>query len=209
MNPSPDFQPPTPAASYPRFRSAKNNVGIWARRCAYREDLSSRQICRCWPFGSFRGGPLTARDSFSRGPVMMFLAISFRWPLEVPPSVSDGFPSGFPPEEPPSVSDGPFRGLYHCHRWPFGSSIWFRSKAAMALIPTCFRWSPFRGLSLCHRWPAPSQVLGSIVIQLSHAAFQGRPGHKRSPRCPTGQFQMLGQRGERTFNSAHTAHIRT
>jgi len=107
MNPSPDFQPPTPAASYPRFLSAINNVGIWVRRYAYREDLSSRQICRCWPFGSFRGGPLTARDNFSRGPVMMFLAISFRWPLEVPPSVSDGFSLWVSP-----------RGAPICFRWP-------------------------------------------------------------------------------------------
>jgi len=135
MNPSPDFQPPTPAASYPRFLSAKNNVGIWVRRYAYRKDLSSRQICRCWPFGSFRGGPLTARDSFSPGPVMMFLAISFRWPLEVPPSVSDCFSLWVSPPRSPhlfqmapsedftTVTDGPSAPRYgFARKQPWRSS---------------------------------------------------------------------------------------
>ena len=183
MNPSPDFQPPTPAASYPRFLSAKNNVGIWVRRYAYREDLSSRQICRLLALRLLpRGSPNCQRQflspSLSDGPS--------RCPNLFQMAPSEVFPSGFSP-----------RGAPICFRWPLPrisplSQMALRLlemvslESSHALIQTCFRWPPFRGPSLCHRWPAPLQVVGSIVVQLSRAASQGHPGHKRSPGCPTG-----------------------
>ena len=132
MNPSPEFQPPTLAASYLRFLSAKNNVGIWVRRYAYREDLSSRQICRLLALRLLpRGSPNCQRQFLSRAShdaprhlsqmAPRGAPICFIWPLP------RFFPLGFPP----ICFRWPFRGFHHCHRWPFGSSRWFRSKAAM------------------------------------------------------------------------------
>ena len=160
MNPSPDFQPPTPAASYPRFLSAKNNVGIWVRRYAYREDLSSRQICRLLALRLLpRGSPNCQRQSLSRASHdaprhLTQLAprgapICFRWLLP------RFFPLGFPPRSPPSVSDGPFRGFHHCHRWPFGSSRWFRSKAAMRSSKPVSEGPPSEGLPSVTDGPLP------------------------------------------------------